>query len=97
MQERVNENPCSLQEKSTTKGKFAKILVAALLFIACPGDDIVMLAAVVSPLAGQTQTNITPILELFWVSGKCEKMKIKNPEILPVQKCDDFEEICLSN
>ena len=85
-----------LQEKSIIKKKLAKLLIPALLFIACPGDDIAMLAAVTSPLAGQMETDVTPILELYWISNRSERMKIKEPEIPKVEKCNDFKEECVS-
>ena len=97
MQERAEEIHSLAQEKSSIKEKFAKILVAGLLFLACPGDDIAVVAVTANPLATQTQGNLVePILGLYWLNNKSKRMGIKEPKVPPVQECKDFKEECLS-
>ncbi len=91
-----NENIlCHSREKFAAKEKLARFTVAALLFIACPGDDIAVLAAAASPLSGQTQVDPRPILDLFWVNNNCKQLKWEKPEIPTVEKCTDFEQECI--
>lgn len=97
MRERAESIPSLPQEKPAIKEKFAKLLIAALLFIACPGDDIVVITTAASSLTGQTQVDVKPILELFWINNNCDRMGIKKPEIPPVENCNDYNEEYLPN
>lgn len=76
MLERLTKSTQIPQENPIKKGIISKSLIAAILFIACPGDDIAAIAASTTPLTAQTQVAET-ILGLYWVD---QRRKETNPK-----------------
>jgi len=83
MQERI-ENISSLsQEQPSIKEKIAKLTISALMLIACPGDDIVALSAIATPLIASETTQAIPtetILGLFWTDKAIKQTREKEDQ-----------------